>query len=56
MDHVDDTPWEEWKGLALIPNLTHLAFLVQKSLAIFQGALDAWHCLPCIAGSRIPLF
>ncbi|KAJ7708558.1 hypothetical protein B0H14DRAFT_3642669 [Mycena olivaceomarginata] len=41
MDHLNDAPWEEWKGLALIPNLTHLAFLFQKSLAIFQGALDA---------------
>ncbi|KAJ7707208.1 hypothetical protein B0H14DRAFT_3643677 [Mycena olivaceomarginata] len=41
MDRLEDAPWEEWKGLALIPNLTHLAFLMQKSLAVFQGALDA---------------
>ncbi|KAJ7759701.1 hypothetical protein B0H14DRAFT_2974459 [Mycena olivaceomarginata] len=40
MDFPDYASWEEWKGLALIPNLTHLAFLMQKSLAIFQGALD----------------
>ncbi|KAJ7708563.1 hypothetical protein B0H14DRAFT_3024004, partial [Mycena olivaceomarginata] len=40
MDRLEDAPWEEWKGLALIPNVTHLAFLMQKSLAIFQGALD----------------
>ncbi|KAJ7321878.1 hypothetical protein DFH08DRAFT_941795 [Mycena albidolilacea] len=41
MDRLEDALWEKWKGLALIPNLTHLAFLMQKSLAIFQGALDA---------------
>ncbi|KAJ7321870.1 hypothetical protein DFH08DRAFT_1030489 [Mycena albidolilacea] len=40
MDFPDYASWEEWKGLALIPNLTHLAFLMQKSFAIFQGALD----------------
>jgi hypothetical protein len=40
MGFPDYASWEEWKGLALIPNLTHLAFLMQKSLAIFQGALD----------------
>ncbi|KAJ7918169.1 hypothetical protein B0H13DRAFT_2438177 [Mycena leptocephala] len=31
--------WDEWKGLALIPNLTHLAFVHERSLPVFQGAL-----------------
>ncbi|KAJ7662164.1 hypothetical protein DFH06DRAFT_1471732 [Mycena polygramma] len=36
---------EDWKGLSLIPNLTHLAFLVKKSLPIFQCALTACSAL-----------
>ncbi|KAK7042208.1 hypothetical protein R3P38DRAFT_2889145 [Favolaschia claudopus] len=38
-DRLEDTQWEDWQGLVLIPNLTHLAFLVERSLPIFQGAL-----------------
>ncbi|KAJ7847815.1 hypothetical protein B0H14DRAFT_2510340 [Mycena olivaceomarginata] len=41
MDTLTNAVWEEWKGLTLIPNLTHLAFLIEKSLAIFQGVLAA---------------
>ncbi|KAJ7236860.1 hypothetical protein B0H12DRAFT_1327184 [Mycena haematopus] len=38
-DDMDRAQWEEWRGLAMIPNLTHLAFLLGKSLSIFQGTL-----------------
>ncbi|KAF7342160.1 hypothetical protein MVEN_01803800 [Mycena venus] len=38
---LDNSRWEEYSGLALLPNLTHLSFLVQRSLRIFQGALAA---------------
>ncbi|KAF8185830.1 hypothetical protein K438DRAFT_1836395 [Mycena galopus ATCC 62051] len=31
--------WEEWKGLALIPNLTHLAILREQPIPVLQGAL-----------------
>jgi hypothetical protein len=41
MDTLTNAVWEEWKGLALIPNLTHLAFLIGGSLAIFRGVLAA---------------
>ncbi|KAJ7708556.1 hypothetical protein B0H14DRAFT_3023910, partial [Mycena olivaceomarginata] len=41
MDTLTNTVWEEWKGLTLIPNLTHLAFLIRGSLAIFRGVLAA---------------
>ncbi|KAF8201871.1 hypothetical protein K438DRAFT_590992 [Mycena galopus ATCC 62051] len=37
----DDATWAQWKGLTLIPNLTHLAFLLERSVAIFEGALAA---------------
>ncbi|KAF8201865.1 hypothetical protein K438DRAFT_1932688 [Mycena galopus ATCC 62051] len=40
-DYIEHAPWAQWKGLALIPNLTHLAFLLEKFVAIFEGALAA---------------
>ncbi|KAF8201874.1 hypothetical protein K438DRAFT_1758143 [Mycena galopus ATCC 62051] len=40
-DYLKDPTWAQWKGLALIPNLTHLAFLVGRPVAIFEGALAA---------------
>ncbi|KAJ7230843.1 hypothetical protein B0H12DRAFT_1077336 [Mycena haematopus] len=39
--HLGWDQWEKWKGLATIPNLTHLAFLGGKSLSIFQNTLAA---------------
>ncbi|KAJ7230844.1 hypothetical protein B0H12DRAFT_221117 [Mycena haematopus] len=33
--------WDQWKGLATVPNLTHLAFLGGKSLSIFRNTLAA---------------
>ncbi|KAJ6481923.1 hypothetical protein C8R45DRAFT_1003463 [Mycena sanguinolenta] len=40
-DNLDTTRWEDWRGLAAIPNLTHLAFLMTKSFLIFQNTLAA---------------
>ncbi|KAJ6562457.1 hypothetical protein B0H19DRAFT_1144600 [Mycena capillaripes] len=39
-EHIN-SQWDEWKGLALIPHLTHLAFLFDRSLSLFHGALAA---------------
>ncbi|KAF8185832.1 hypothetical protein K438DRAFT_1973677 [Mycena galopus ATCC 62051] len=33
--------WAHWRGIAPIPNLTHLAFLMDHSVTVFQGALAA---------------
>ncbi|KAJ6481934.1 hypothetical protein C8R45DRAFT_1003500 [Mycena sanguinolenta] len=38
-DGLEGAGWEELKGLTTIPNLTHLAFLMEKSLSIFQNIL-----------------
>ncbi|KAJ7121091.1 hypothetical protein C8R44DRAFT_171875 [Mycena epipterygia] len=38
LDNLEDN-WDDWKGLALLSNLTHLAFLLDVSLPIFRGAL-----------------
>ncbi|KAJ7230841.1 hypothetical protein B0H12DRAFT_1328396 [Mycena haematopus] len=40
-DSLVRAQWEEWRVLAIIPNLTHLAFLLDKSLSIFQNTLTA---------------
>ncbi|KAJ6493186.1 hypothetical protein C8R45DRAFT_1136197 [Mycena sanguinolenta] len=40
-DDLEIARWEDWRGLTTIPNLTHLAFLMQKSLLIFQNILTA---------------
>ncbi|KAJ7230842.1 hypothetical protein B0H12DRAFT_1263872 [Mycena haematopus] len=40
-DDLDEAQWEEWRGLAMIPKLTHLAFALEKSLSIFQNTLTA---------------
>ncbi|KAF8185847.1 hypothetical protein K438DRAFT_1836418 [Mycena galopus ATCC 62051] len=37
--------WQQWQGLALIPNLTHLAFLMEESVSVFRGALAACSAL-----------
>ncbi|KAF7366319.1 hypothetical protein MSAN_00888100 [Mycena sanguinolenta] len=39
-DRLVDAQWDEWRGLASMPNLTHLASLMSKSPPIFEGALD----------------
>ncbi|KAJ7847804.1 hypothetical protein B0H14DRAFT_3674664 [Mycena olivaceomarginata] len=38
---LTNSVWEEWKGLTLIPNVTHFAFLIGGSLTIFRGVLAA---------------
>ncbi|KAF8201882.1 hypothetical protein K438DRAFT_2103213 [Mycena galopus ATCC 62051] len=49
-DHLEDNAtWAQWKGLALIPNPTHLAFLLKRSVAIFKGALAACPRLQVLA-------
>lgn len=40
-EHINSSQWDEWKGLALIPHLTHLAFVFERSLPVFHGALAA---------------
>ncbi|KAJ6481931.1 hypothetical protein C8R45DRAFT_1100327 [Mycena sanguinolenta] len=40
-DGLEGARWEQWRGLTTIPNLTHLAFLMEKSLLIFQNTLAA---------------
>ncbi|KAF8201877.1 hypothetical protein K438DRAFT_1965329 [Mycena galopus ATCC 62051] len=40
-DHLEGATWAQWKGLALIPNLTHLACWMERSIAILEGALAA---------------
>ncbi|KAJ7230840.1 hypothetical protein B0H12DRAFT_221048 [Mycena haematopus] len=40
-DFLGNVQWEKWRGLAIIPNLTHLAFTVEKSLSFFQSTLTA---------------
>ncbi|KAJ7230836.1 hypothetical protein B0H12DRAFT_1240133 [Mycena haematopus] len=41
VDHDARAQLEDWRELAMIPNLTHLAFLLDKSLSIFQSTLAA---------------
>ncbi|KAJ7173007.1 hypothetical protein C8R43DRAFT_978188 [Mycena crocata] len=41
IDDIAEASWEDWKDLALLPCLTHLAFLIDISFPIFQGALAA---------------
>ncbi|KAF8185824.1 hypothetical protein K438DRAFT_1936900 [Mycena galopus ATCC 62051] len=41
MDSIDPNSWKTWKGIALIPNLTHLALEANSSLPIFQDVLAA---------------
>ncbi|KAJ7173015.1 hypothetical protein C8R43DRAFT_679084 [Mycena crocata] len=40
IDNIQETSWEDWEDLALLPCLTHLAFLIDISIPIFQGALS----------------
>ncbi|KAF7366317.1 hypothetical protein MSAN_00887900 [Mycena sanguinolenta] len=40
-DRLHDAQWEEWRGLAAIPNLTHLAFQRQRNLWIYPNVLSA---------------
>ncbi|KAJ7737351.1 hypothetical protein B0H16DRAFT_1891686 [Mycena metata] len=39
VDNFRQSDWDGWKGLALIPNLTHLAFLFEIPAPIINGAL-----------------
>ncbi|KAF8185825.1 hypothetical protein K438DRAFT_1765607 [Mycena galopus ATCC 62051] len=43
MDYITPNSWKKWKGLALIPNLTHLALAANSSLHVplFEGVLAA---------------
>ncbi|KAJ7662200.1 hypothetical protein DFH06DRAFT_1191770 [Mycena polygramma] len=54
MEDLSSSRWEEWQGLALIPNLTHLAFVFKTSLPIFQGALAACPALQVLIFLHVP--
>ncbi|KAF8185929.1 hypothetical protein K438DRAFT_1836517 [Mycena galopus ATCC 62051] len=45
LDPIEGEKWEQWQGLALIPNLTHLAFFMEVFVPLIQGALAACSAL-----------